>query len=170
MITMLRSIRDVATHGRSVRTSLPSPTAEDNTAYGLKMAQSGSTKIVTVAVLAIVAGILAIAVLLLPKGFSDDLTVIGRGTSSVVLTHDKNLVASTEMMQLLNKIRPDYQDKIQFLAVDVVTPIGIRFVREQQVGVVELVIFDGKGNRQQVLRGGASEVQLRAALDTVARL
>ncbi len=128
-------------------------------------AQRGSGKIVTASILAVFVGVLAIAVMLLPRGFKDDLTLIGQGTPAIVLTHDKNLVSSTQAMELLNRVRPDYKGQIQFLAVDVVTPTGINFSRGQQVGPVQLVMFNGRGDRQQVLSGRLGEAQLRNALD-----
>lgn len=127
--------------------------------------QTGSAKLIKLAVVLAVCGILAFAVSLLPKGFKDDLSLIGQDSVSVVLVHDKNLVASTKMMELLNKVRSEYEGKVLFLAVDIDTPTGNRFSREQRVGVVDLVIFDGNGERLDVLDGNTSEQALRLALD-----
>jgi hypothetical protein len=112
-----------------------------------------------------VTGILAIMFLMLPKGFKDDLSLVGNGTVSVVLTHDKNLLDSTRMMELMNAVRSDYQGTVEFLAVDLATPVGQGFVREQLVGPVTLVFFGAEGERRQVLDSRVNEQQLRETLD-----
>lgn len=127
--------------------------------------QAGSSKLVTLVIILAVCGILVIGVMLMPKGFKDDLSVIGQGSVSVVLVHDKNLVAGTETMALLNKIRPDYEGTVDFLAVDIDTPIGQAFIREQRVNVIDLVIFGQDGSRQQVVNAGVGERALRSALN-----
>jgi flagellar basal body-associated protein FliL len=127
--------------------------------------QTGSAKLTTLIIILAVVAILAIAVMMLPKGFKDDLSLIGQGKVSVVLTHDKNIVASVEMMETLNAIRADYEDKVEFLAVDIATPVGNGFMRDQAVGPVVLVVFNADGTRQQVLRGDSNASQVRAVLD-----
>jgi hypothetical protein len=42
--------------------------------------------------------VIVIAVSLLPRGFSQDLSVIGQGTNAVVLVHDGNILQSTDTM------------------------------------------------------------------------
>ena len=127
--------------------------------------QTGSASLIKLAVVLAVCGILAFAITSLPKGFKDDLSLIGQGSVSAVLVHDKNLVRSTQMMEILNKIRSDYEGKVVFLAVDLDTPVGQSFSQGQQVGAIDLVIFDREGVRQNVLNGAANEQDLRSALD-----
>ncbi len=127
--------------------------------------QKKKNGVVKLAVLASVTGILAIMFLMLPKGFKDDLSLVGNGTVSVVLTHDKNLLDSTRMMELMNAVRSDYQGTVEFLAVDLATPVGQGFVREQLVGPVTLVFFGAEGERRQVLDSRVNEQQLRETLD-----
>lgn len=131
----------------------------------LHVKQSGAAGLTKLAIVAAICGLLAFAVTLLPKGFKSDLTLIGQGTTSVVLIHDKNLVASTKMMELLNKVRSDYEGSVIFLAVDIATPAGQSFSQQQRAGVVDLVIFGADGKRLQVLGGTTGEQALRAALD-----
>jgi hypothetical protein len=127
--------------------------------------QTGSAKLIKLSVILAIFSVIVVGVLLLPKGFKDDLSVIGQGGVSVVLTHDKNLVGGTTKMALLNKVRPDYIDKVNFLAVDVNTPIGRDFMQQQQVGPVALVMFGLDGTRQAVFRRGVSEADLRLTLN-----
>lgn len=105
--------------------------------------------------------------MLLPKGFSDNLSKIGQGLPAVVLTHDKNSVGSMEVMVLLNKVRADYAGKVDFLAVDIDTREGQAFSRQQGVGGVMLVLFDPDGARRSVLNGGIGEKDLRSEIDNI---
>ncbi|MFT5421902.1 MAG: hypothetical protein ACI9D5_002666 [Candidatus Endobugula sp.] len=127
--------------------------------------QTGSAKLIKLTVILAVCGILVIGAMLMPKGFKDDLSLIGQGSVSVVLVHNKELVDSTIMMELLNSVRSDYAGKVDFLAVDIATPIGQMFIQKQRVGVIDLVIFAPNGSRQGVLNNGVSEQQLRSVLD-----
>ena len=108
---------------------------------------------------------MAFAVTLLPKGFKSDLSLIGQGSPSVVLVHDKNLVNSVTMMELLNEVRSDYEGDIVFLAVDIATPKGQSFSQQQRARPVDLVIFGPHGKKQQVLDANLNEQELRSILD-----
>lgn len=132
----------------------------------MKHYQQGSAKLITLAVVIAICGVLFAAVRLMPKGFKDDLSIIGQGSVVVVLVHDKHLVGGTKMMELMNKLRPDYEGKVEFLAVDIATPIGQSFIQQQKVNAIDLVIFDSKGERKSVIKTGAGEQQLRAVLDS----
>ncbi len=127
--------------------------------------QNGSARRVNLIIMVVVCALLAVAVMLLPKGFSDDLSKIGQGSVVVVLTNDKNTVGGMESMVLLNTVRSDYEGKVEFLVVDVNTPEGQAFTRQQAVGAVVLVVFGPDGSRQGVLAGGIDEKELRSALD-----
>lgn len=129
--------------------------------------QSGKASVITLAVIAGICGLLFVMYMMLPKGFKDDLTLIGQGAVTVVLTHDKNLLDSVQTMELLNEVRAEYEGRVEFLAVDVATPVGQGFVREQRVGVVNLVIFGPDGARREVVDTRLSEQQLRSVLDAV---
>jgi len=132
----------------------------------MKHYQQGSAKLITLAVVIAICGVLFAAVKLMPKGFKDDLSVIGQGSVVVVLVHDKHLVGGTKMMELMNKLRPDYEGKVEFLAVDIATPIGQAFIQQQKVNAIDLVIFDSKGERKSVIKSGSEEQQLRSVLDS----
>ncbi len=129
--------------------------------------QKGSAKLIKLGVILAICGVIAVGIALLPRGFKDDLSVVGQGLGSVVLAHDKELVGSASMMELLNKVRSDYEETINFLAVDVNTPIGRGYMQQQQVGPVSLVMFDPKGGVSAIFPNGLSESQLRKALDNI---
>ena len=108
--------------------------------------------------------------MLLPKGFSDDLSKIGQGSVVLVLTHDKNTVGGMVAMELLNAVRSDYEGKVDFLAVDVNTLQGQDFTRQQGVGAVVLVLFGPDGSRRDVLGADISEKELRSVLNAILSL
>jgi hypothetical protein len=132
----------------------------------LNRVQNGSALSSTLITVAIVIIALVFAATLLPRGFSDDLSRIGQGRPAVVLTHDKEAVASQELMNMLNGIRGDYEDRVEFLVTDVVTPEGREFVESQRVGNSLLVLFDGAGNRIAVIDGIRDAQILRSTLET----
>ncbi|MEM7258398.1 MAG: hypothetical protein AAF404_13555 [Pseudomonadota bacterium] len=132
----------------------------------MKIQQTGIACLKILITIAII-GLLSIPILLLPKGFKGDLTLIGHGSVSVVLPFDKNLAGTTDTMELLNRIRPDFEERVEFLAVDIATPTGLNFVRNQRTGVLELIIFDTEGTRQAVLPAGPGETLLRSSIEQV---
>lgn len=129
--------------------------------------QTGSASRTSLIVVLVIGALLAVAVMLLPKGFSDDLSKIGQGLAVVVLTHDKNSMGSTELMELLNKVRSDYPGKVEFLAVDINTMKGNAFSRQQRVGPAVVVLFSQDGTKQGVLYYGIDEQKLRSELDNL---
>lgn len=131
----------------------------------MKNAHNGFVTRTTMIVLLVIGLFFAGAVMLLPKSFSDDLTLIGKGSASVVLTSDNNLVVSQTSMEMLNKIRSDYEGDVHFLVADVGTSKGQGFMRKQQVGVAWLLFFDTDGKRENLLEADASETVVRAVLD-----
>ena len=137
--------------------------ANANMTYG----QTGSAKYTNFAIILAICVILFVAAMLLPKGFSDDLTIIGKGLVAVVLTHDKNSMNGIEMMDLLNKVRSDYKGEIEFLVVDVNTVKGQTFMQQQRVGAIVLVLFDPDGTRGDMIGGDIGEQELRSAFDSI---
>jgi len=132
--------------------------------------QNGFSRYTNLAIILIVCIILVAAIMLLPKGFSDDLSKIGQGSVVLVLTHDKNTVGGMVAMELLNTVRSDYKGKVDFLAVDVNTLQGQNFTRQQGVGAVVLVLFGPDGSRRDVLGADTSEKELRSVLNAILSL
>ncbi len=112
-----------------------------------------------------ISAFLAAAVMLLPKGFSDDLSKIGKGMAAVVLTHDKSSMRSLELMTLLNKVRSDYADKVEFFVVTINSREGQIFRQRQNVGSIVLIFFSPNGTKESTLDSNMSEMDLRLELD-----
>jgi len=86
----------------------------------------------------------------LPRGYSDDLSHIGKGPA-VVLIRDKNSVASFDLIHVLDGLRDKYAGRVEFLLTDFDTPEGRAFIAANQVSPVTLVLFDASGNLVKVL-------------------
>lgn len=103
----------------------------------------------------IVGGILlmiaAAAAMNLPRGYSDDLSRIGKGKAAVVLVRDKNAVQSFDLMEVMNGVRDQYAGRVEFLLTDANTPEGNAFIAAKGAARVTLVVLDANGKTVNVL-------------------
>jgi hypothetical protein len=133
----------------------------------MKYTQTGSATHTTLVTLVAVVAFLVVAIMLLPKGFSTDTSVIGQGSYVVVLAHDNESMYSLNLMDSLNKVRSEYSDRIEFRVVDMDTPQGQAFLQQQQVRSVSLLFFAPDGTRQRVVSNIDDETELRASLNSI---
>lgn len=97
----------------------------------------------------IIVVIVAAVVLLIaqmPSGFSTDLSRVGDDIVTVVLVHDHNFVASTEMMAELNRVRGEFEPEVEFLVADPNHPNGRAFIERHGLEIIRLYVFDAAGN------------------------
>ncbi len=128
--------------------------------------QKGAALRSTLITIAIVVVALAIAATQLPRGFSEDVSVIGQGKPVVVLVHNKESMLSLNLMTLMNEVRPDYRDYVEFLTVDIATDNGRSFVDRYQLdGSIMLVLFDRDGAVRGILPNIEDEARLRSVLN-----
>jgi hypothetical protein len=103
----------------------------------------------------IVGGILllfvAIAAMNLPRGYSDDLSRIGKGKAALVLVRDKNAVESFDLIEVMNALRDNYSGQVEFLLTDFNTPEGRAFIAANSASRVTLVVLDANGKMVSVL-------------------
>ncbi|VAX01570.1 hypothetical protein MNBD_GAMMA22-2006 [hydrothermal vent metagenome] len=126
----------------------------------------GKASKATLITLASIAIFIVLAILFLPTGFSNDVSKIGKGSKVVVLAYNNGTTNSKDMMDLLEKIRGSYTDKIQFLAVSVGAPIGKKFLRDYSVRQSTLVLFRGDGSvAKTMLASKDNEAILQQVLD-----
>lgn len=111
--------------------------------------------------------VIFIAVSLLPRSFSQDLSVIGQGTNAVVLVHDGNILQSTDTMVAMNAIRDDFDERVTFIVADINTPEGKRFADNHGFGQAALAFFAANGDRLQVLYSEQTGESLRQHLNTI---
>ena len=103
----------------------------------------------------IVAGLLllfaAFIVMSLPRGFSDDLSHIGKGQAAIVLIRDKNAVRSYDLEEVMGSIRNNYTGRVEFLLIDADTQEGREFMAANHAAPVTLVLFNASGKLIEVL-------------------
>ena len=134
----------------------------------MKDTQTGSAARTTLITLVAIVAFLVVAIMLLPKGFSSDTSVIGQGSHVVVLAHNKESVQSLALMDLLNKVRSEYSSRIEFRVIDMNTPQGHAFLQQQQqVQPGSLLFFAPDGTRQRVVSNIDDETALRAGLNSI---
>jgi hypothetical protein len=93
----------------------------------------------------------AAAAMNLPRGYSDDLSRIGKGNAAVVLIRDKNAVPSFDLIRVLDSVRDKYAGKVEFLLTDFDTTEGRAFIAANHAAPVTLVLFDAGGKPVKVL-------------------
>jgi len=134
-----------------------------------KTATKGSGKIKW-----IVGGILllfaAAAAMNLPRGYSDDLSRIGKGKAAVVLVRDKNAVESFNLMEVMNTIRDQYAGQVEFLLTDFNTPEGRAFITANGAARVTLVVLDANGSKVNVLYPPQTAESVQQAIAGVSRV
>ena len=119
----------------------------------------------TIIVVVVVTAVLVLFVALMPRGYDSDLTRIGKGQPTAVLTHDPVFLASAELMEGVNGLRKDFEPATLFLVADLGTPQGRRFAEEQSVSFGVLVLFDAHGRRLASYADRAEEAGLRLFLE-----
>lgn len=111
----------------------------------------------------LVLGIFWLGVSNLPRGYSRDLSQIGQGKNVAVLVHDHNLMGSVELMETLNKVRPDFTT-VEFVVADLTTPEAQAFATNNNVGSVTLVFFAPDGTPRGSIKGVQDPATLRNSL------
>ena len=105
------------------------------------------SRLTTNAVIAIfMTVIIGLAIWHLPRGYSVDLSQIGKGKNVAVQVHDHNLVNSTYLMENLSKVRGEYEGVIEFVVADVNIAEGRAFAQMHKADPATLLFFapDGK--------------------------
>lgn len=125
--------------------------------------QSGKTKWVVIA--GVIVFIAFAFKFLLPKGFSDDLSRIGKDRPAVVLVRDNQTVQSHELIDVINAVRGRYEDKIEFLLTDYNTPEGSKFMAANETTRATLVLLDKQGKRVKIVHAPQTADSLAQELD-----
>jgi len=115
-------------------------------------------KLLTAAVLL---GIAAIVVSLLPRPFSQDISQIGKVGNIVVLFHDPSSVASQENMDAMNALRNEYDGRVTFIVADKNIGQGGKFSELYGVNSTALVFFAPNGEKINTLYSKQDKESLR---------
>lgn len=101
----------------------------------------------------------------LPKGsYPTDLSRIGQGQAALVLAIDSNYSGGASVMELLNDVRHDFADSVQFLVASLALPSGQAFAEQHQASDGTVLLFDAQGQRVAVLHTPQTQGELRKAL------
>ncbi len=115
-------------------------------------------KLLTVGVLL---GVAVVAVSLLPRGYSQDISLIGKGGNIVVLFHDPFIVNSQENMDLVNTLRDEYDGRVKFIVADKNVEQGKKIIELYGVDSVSLVFFAPNGEIINILYSKQDKESLR---------
>jgi hypothetical protein len=107
----------------------------------------------------------AVAVMNLPRGFSDDLSRIGKGKPSIVFIRDKNAVQTFGILEAMNGIRDQYAGQVEFLLTDSNTRQGQAFMAANDAPRVTLVLLDAGGKKVNVIYPPQSAESLQQEID-----
>jgi hypothetical protein len=129
-----------------------------------KKSRSLIVKLVTAAFLLLTA---VLVVKILPHGYSDDLSLTGKGRPSLVLIRDKNAVQTYELIDVMNDIREQYEGSVDFILTDFNTAEGRRFMDTTGAPRATLVLLDGQGQLVKVISHPQTPATLKQELSVV---
>ena len=121
-------------------------------------------KLLTVIILL---GLAVAFISLLPRGFSQDFSLIGKGENIVVMVHNPHLVASGNNMDTISiTLRDEYKGRVTFLVADLFIAQGKEFIKTYHIeDTTALVFFAPNGEKIKVLYGQQSVASLRKNMD-----
>ena len=121
-------------------------------------------KLLTVIVLL---GVAVTFITLLPRGFSQDFSLIGKGDNIVVMVHNPQLVDSGNNMSAISRtLRDEYKGRVTFLVADLFITQGKEFIKTYDIeNTTALAFFAPNGEKIKVLYGQQSVESLRKNMD-----
>ncbi|ANB01752.1 hypothetical protein [Ectothiorhodospira sp. BSL-9] len=101
----------------------------------------------------------------LPKGaYPTDLSRIGDGRPALVVTYDASYMTGMQVLELMDRIRDEYRDEVEFLVANLGTPDGRDLATRFRVNDGAVVLFRSDGQPVQVLQSPRHEQVLRDAM------
>ena len=91
------------------------------------------------------AGVAALAVMILPKGFDTDLSQSGDGKPALVFVYDANLVVSNEQTREMDKARRILGNELHFLVADIGRPASQAFMAQHEAKYTQLLLLAADG-------------------------
>ena len=92
-----------------------------------------------------IVGMVALAVLNLPRSFDADLSKIGAGKPALVFVYDPNLVVSNKQTREMDKARKSLADEMHLLVADIGRPDTQQFMRQHQATPTQILLFAADG-------------------------
>jgi len=101
----------------------------------------------------------------MPRGYSVNLGLIGQGRPAVVQVYDDNAVHSHELMEAFNKIRDDYEARVEFLVANLSLQEGKSFSKRYNADAISIVFFSPEGKVLHTLSGLQTPETLKKAIE-----
>jgi hypothetical protein len=104
----------------------------------------------------------------LPRGaYSTDLSRVGDGRPALVLAYDLNSAGASEVMKLMDALRDEYSDRVDFLVADLGTPDGFQFAQRHRAINGTVMFYSGEGSHVRTIHLPPDVETLRFSLDEV---
>lgn len=137
-----------------------------SSAYRQKGAISKRLMVIGFLIFALIAG----AWTYISLGFSSDVKKIGQGKPIVMIMFAYSDDASANLKYGYKKIRGKYEDKVEFLLVNIHSPNGLRFLQHTKVKAGTALHYDGEGNLLLELAGPKDVATLDESVKTTFKL
>lgn len=110
--------------------------------------------------------VLAILWQLAPRSaFPSDLALTGQGRPALVMVRDVGIMGGEQVMELMEAVHPEYEERMDFLVVQTGHPEGRAFAEQHEAGDGTVVLLDGQGEALAAMSRPSSEDQLRGFID-----
>lgn len=114
----------------------------------------------------LLAGFLVFVWSRLPSGaYPTDLSQVGAGRPALVLAYDSNGTQGVAVMDLMNLVRGDYAERVDFLVAHLGVADGQEFARHYAAADGTALLFAADGRLARVLQQPKNVAELREALD-----
>jgi hypothetical protein len=98
------------------------------------------------------------------SSYPTDLSRIGQGQATVVLTMESHYLEGASVMHLLHDVRDEFGDSVQFLVASLSRPDGRAFAARHGAIDGTVVLLDAAGRRVGLLRRPQTQEELRRAV------
>lgn len=104
----------------------------------------------------------------LPRGaYSTDLMRVGDGRPALVLAYDLNSTGAMDVMKLMDALRDEYTDRVEFLVADLGTPQGYKFAQRHNAINGTVMFYSGTGLHVRTIHLPPNTETLRYGLEEV---
>jgi len=111
--------------------------------------------------------LLVFAWLMLPQGFNTDIMQIGKGKPAIVLIYDSGSVESDQLSGTLNQMRGEFEERVEFILVDVNAPGGRDFVNANASSPASVLFFSRNGEKVATIYGPQEAATLNKIINRV---
>lgn len=110
----------------------------------------------------------ALIVSQLPRGaYSTDLSRVGEGRPALVLAYDLDSSGGMHVMKLMDALRDEYTDHVEFLVADLGTPHGYQFAQRHRAINGTVMFYSGEGAHVRTIHLPPNTEALRLGLEEV---